>query len=155
MSGLEGSARNCGEKGEEVVYGENLGFCVKVLSGGSLHAASGNAEGGVLKSVVFFHVGVGSIGEPDGSSVEKYGSDNGFVCDDYGFLLLAPVGASKSFENVEAGGDAGDEIVNVWAKGEVGVEGDSQETGVSFEWEGVVVKSDLWCRVGLSFVGCE
>lgn len=76
---------------------------------------------------------MGGVGEPDGSSVEKYGSDNGFVCDDYGFLLLAPVGASKSFENVEAGGDAGDEIVNVWAEGEVGVEGDPQDAGVSFE----------------------
>ena len=38
---------------------------------------------------------------------------------------------------------------------EVGVKSDPQDTGVSFEWEGVVVKSDLWCRVGLSFVGCE
>ena len=82
---------------------------------------------------------MGGVGEPDGSSVEKYGSDNRFVCDDYCFLLLAPVGASKSFENVEAGGDAGDEIVNAWAEGEVGVEGDpQQDTGVSFEWEGVV-----------------
>lgn len=79
---------------------------------------------------------MGGVGEPDGSSVEKYGSDNGFVCDDYGFLLLAPVGASKSFENVEAGGDAGDEIVNVWAEGEVGVEGDPQDAGVSFEVRG-------------------
>ena len=71
---------------------------------------------------------MGGVGEPDGSSVEKYGSDDGFVCDDYGFLLLAPVGATKSFENVEAGGDAGDEIVNVWAEGEVGVESDPHIT---------------------------
>ena len=128
---------------------------MKVPSGGSFHAASSNAEGGVLQSLQFLDVGVGGVGEPDGSSVEKYGSDDGFVCDDYGFLLLAPVGASKSFENVEAGGDAGDEIVDVWAEGEMGVEGDPQDAGVSFEWEGVVVESDLWCRVGLSFIGCE
>ena len=36
-------------------------------------------------------------GEPDGSSVEDYGSDDGFVGGDYGFFLLAPVGTSKSF----------------------------------------------------------
>ena len=81
---------------------------------------------------------MGGVGEPDGSNVKKYGSENGFVCDDYGFFWLAPVGASKSFENVEAGGDVGDEIVNVWAEVEVGVESDPHDAGVSFEWEGVV-----------------
>ena len=35
MSGLEGSGKElCEEQGEGVVYGENLGFCVKVPSGG-------------------------------------------------------------------------------------------------------------------------
>ena len=54
MSGLEGSGKElCGEQGEGVVHGKNLGFCVKVASGGSLHAASSNAEGGILKSVGF------------------------------------------------------------------------------------------------------
>lgn len=49
MSGLEGSGKKlCGEQGEGVMQGENLGFCVKVPSGGSFHAASSNAEGGVL-----------------------------------------------------------------------------------------------------------
>ena len=49
MSGLGGSGKEfCGEQGEGVVYGENLGFCVKVPSGGSLRAASSNAEGSVL-----------------------------------------------------------------------------------------------------------
>ena len=52
MSGLEGSGKKlCGEQGEGVVHGENLGFCVKVPSGGSLHADSDNTEGGVLKSL--------------------------------------------------------------------------------------------------------
>ena len=40
---------------------------------------------------------MGGVGGPDGSSVENYGSDNGFVGDNYGFLLLASVGANKSF----------------------------------------------------------
>ena len=54
MSWLERTGKElCGEKREGVVHGKNLGFCMKVPSGGSLHAASGYAEGGVLKSVVF------------------------------------------------------------------------------------------------------
>ena len=45
MSGLMGMGKElCGEQGEGVVHEKNLGFSVKVLSGGSLHAASGNAE---------------------------------------------------------------------------------------------------------------
>ena len=52
MSGLEGSGKELfGEQGEGFVYGENLGFCVKVPSGGSLHVASSNAEGGVLEGL--------------------------------------------------------------------------------------------------------
>ena len=43
----------------------------------------------------------------------------------------------------------------MWAEGEVRVESDSQDTGVSFEWKGGVVKNDLCCRVVLSFVRCE
>ena len=40
MSGLEGSGKElCREQGEGVVYGENLGFCVEVPRGGSLHTA--------------------------------------------------------------------------------------------------------------------
>ena len=35
--------------------------------------------------------------------------------------MLAPVGASKRFKNVEARSDAGDEVVNVWAEVEVKV----------------------------------
>ena len=84
MSVLEGSGKKlCGEQGEGVVYGENLAFCVEEPSRGSLHAASRNAEGGV--------------GEPDGSSVDDYGSDDEFVGGDYCFFLLASVSASKSF----------------------------------------------------------
>jgi len=50
--GWRARARDCVESRErESCKGENLGFCVKVPSGGSLHAASGNAEGGVLKSL--------------------------------------------------------------------------------------------------------
>ena len=86
MSWLERTGKElCGEKREGVVHGKNLGFCVKVPSGGSLHAASGKAGW------------CGPCWEPDGSIVEDYGSDDGFVGGDYGFFLLAPVGASRSF----------------------------------------------------------
>ena len=43
----------------------------------------------------------------------------------------------------------------MWAEGDVRVESDPQDTGVSFEWEGGIVENVLWCRVGLSFVRCE
>ena len=49
-------------------------------------------------------------------------------------------------------GDAGNKVVYVWAEGEVRVEGDPQDTGVSFKWEVGVIENNLWCRVGLSFV---
>jgi len=75
---------------------------VKVPSGGNLHAGSGNAEGGVMKSVVFY-VGVGSIGEPDGSSVEDYGSDDGFVCGDYRFFCWPQLVPAKAIKMLRRG----------------------------------------------------
>ena len=39
----------------------------------------------------------------------------------YGFDLLAPGCASKSLEDIEPGGGAGDEVGDVRAKGEMGV----------------------------------
>ena len=38
----------------------------------------------------------------------------------------------------------GDDAVNAWSEGELRVEGDLQDTGVSFESEGGVVVDDLW-----------
>ena len=44
----------------------------------------------------------------------------------------------------------GDEVVNMWAEGEVRVEGDPQDTGVSFEWEGGVLR--MTCGVALDYL---
>ena len=40
--------------------------------------------------------------------MKEEGSDEGFVCEDYCFFLLAPVSASKSLKDVQTGGSAGD-----------------------------------------------
>ena len=87
----------CGEQGEGIVHGKNLGFCVKVASGGSLHAASGNAKGSVLKSIVFL-CWCGRCWKPDGSSVEDYGSDDEFVGGDYCFFCWPKLVPARAFK---------------------------------------------------------
>ena len=64
-----------------------------------LHAAF--AKGGVLKSLAL--AGGFTVREPDRGSIGEKGSDKGFESDYEGLFLLAPVGASKSTEDVEAG----------------------------------------------------
>ena len=61
------------------------------------------------------------LGEPDRGGVEEEGTDYGLVSEGYGFNLLAPGCASKSLEDIEAEGGAGDEVGYVGAKGEMGV----------------------------------
>ena len=61
------------------------------------------------------------LGEPDRGGVEEEGTDYGLVSEGYGFNLLAPGCASKSLEDIEEGGGAGDEVGDVGAKGEIGV----------------------------------
>ena len=46
---------------------------------------------------VVFDVHVGNAGEPDGSSVDDYRSDDEFVGGNYSFFSLTSVGASKHF----------------------------------------------------------
>ena len=122
VRGLEGAGEELGgEEGERVVDGKGLGFCVKMLNGRHLHTTGGDAEGVILEGLEFCDVGCGGVGEPNGGGVKEEGTDYGLVCDGYGFDLLAPGGASKSLEDIEAGGGAGDEVFDVGAKGEVGV----------------------------------
>ena len=40
---------------------------------------------------------MGGVGEPDGSGVNDYISDHGFVDGNYSFFLMVPVGDSKFF----------------------------------------------------------
>ena len=86
-----------------VINWENGSFCVKMPNGGHLHATGGYSEGGILNCLEFLDVGGFTVGEPDRGSIGEKGSDEGFESDYEGLFLLAPVGASKSTEDVEAG----------------------------------------------------
>ena len=59
-----------GEEGEVVAHWKNLNLCMKMVNGAHLHAASCNAEGGVLE---FLDRCGRGIWEPDGGGVKKRG----------------------------------------------------------------------------------
>ena len=106
--GLEGAGKELGaEEGEVVVDREGEGFGVKMVNGTHLHAAGGYAEGRILDALEFQNGGRGSVGEPNWGSVGEQGANEGLVGDEEGLFLLAPRGASKSTEDVEAGGGTG------------------------------------------------
>ena len=88
-----------------VFHGEDLGLGVKMIYGGHLHASRGYTEGLVLEGLEFKDGRGGSIGEPGGSGIGEEGTDEGFEGYQKGFLLLAPVSASKSTEKVKAGAE--------------------------------------------------
>ena len=73
---------------------EDVGLCVKMPNTGHLHAAGRNTEGSVLEGLEFLDGGVGGVGEPNGGRVSEKGPNEGFICNDEGFLLMAPAGAS-------------------------------------------------------------
>ena len=50
--------------------------------------------------------------------------EDGTVGEKHGLLLCAPGGASQGFEDVKAGGGAGNHVGNMGGKGEMGVKGD-------------------------------
>ena len=68
-----------GQEGEVVAHWKNLGFCVKKVNGALLHAASCNAEGGVLEGLKFLNGCGRGVWELDGCGVEKKGPDQGLV----------------------------------------------------------------------------
>ena len=81
-------------------------LCVKMPNAGHLHAAGCDTEGRVLECLESIDMGGFGVGEPDGGRICNNGTDEGFVGDYEGLLLLAPIGASKGPEDVEAGGGA-------------------------------------------------
>ena len=156
VGGEEGTSKGLGaEEGEVVVDGKGKGFGVKMVNGTHLHAAGGYAEGRILNTLEFLNGGGGRVGEPDWGSVGKKGTDEGLESDEEGLLLLAPKGASKGSQNVEAGGGAGYYGVNVGGEGEVGIKGDPQDAGVFGQWEGGGVKGNMGMGVGLVGMGGE
>ena len=84
-------------------------LCVKMPNAGHLHAAGCDTEGRVLEGLESIDVGGFGVGEPYGGRISNNGSDEGFESNNEGLLLLAPVGAGKGPEDVEAGGGALDD----------------------------------------------
>ena len=99
---------------------EIFGFGVEVARRGHLEGAKAGTEGLVLDSLEFEYVGKGKVREPDRRCIGK----DGAVGEKHGLLLCAPGGASQGFEDVKAGGGAGDDVGNMGGKGEMGVKGD-------------------------------
>ena len=67
-------------------------FLAQVTDRDHLNAAGGCMEGRVL-----------NIFGTNGSCLHEKGPDKGHIDDKYGFLLLTPVGTSKSLEDVDMG----------------------------------------------------
>lgn len=57
--------------------------------------------------------------------------------------MLAPGGASDGLEDIKARGGSCDEGCDVWCEGEVWVESNSQDAGVSLKRKQGVVECDL------------
>ena len=54
-----------------IIYGEDLGFCVKMAGVRHLHTAGGYSEGRVLEGLELLDIGGGGVGVPDGGSVRN------------------------------------------------------------------------------------
>ena len=79
-----------------LLYRKNFSFLVQVMDRGHLNTAGGYAEGRVLNSLEFLDKGWLGVRESNWSCMHEKGPDKGFIGDEYGFLLLTPVGTSKA-----------------------------------------------------------
>jgi hypothetical protein len=95
------------EEGEVLGDWERAGFSVQVGNGGHEQAAGGNAKRAILEGleVLLDCRGIG-VGEPDWGGVGEDGADEGAEGQHQSLFLLAPICASKSFEDVAARGGA-------------------------------------------------
>ena len=76
----EGAGKELGAEEVEVVLDrEVFGFGVEVAEGGHLVGSKAGTEGLVLDTLEFEDVGLGGVGEPDGSSIGKDGTEDGAV----------------------------------------------------------------------------
>ena len=62
-----------------------------------------------------------------------YVNNERFECNDECFFVLAPCCAREGLQNVESLGGSCDECLDVWSECEVGVKGDSEDTGCAVE----------------------
>ena len=52
-----------------ILYGQDLGFCVKMAGARHPHTAGGYSKGRVLEGLKLLDIGGGGVGVPDGSSI--------------------------------------------------------------------------------------
>ena len=105
---------------------EHLGLRVKMVLRGHPQRPSADTEGGVLDPLEFEHSRGGRIWVPDGRGICEDGANEGFVGGEEGFSLLAPGGASKSFEYLDPIAGFVGYVCDVGGEGEMGVKNDTQ-----------------------------
>jgi len=66
---------------------------------------STDAEGLVLEDLEFVNVVFGGVREPNRAGIGGDGAEEGVVGGEEGLLLVAPFGASQTFEDSKAGGN--------------------------------------------------
>ena len=85
---------------------KDFSFLVQMIDRGYLNVTGGNVEGKVLDIFEFLNKGWCGVEEPNGNCIHKKGLDKGHtssISDEYGFLLLTPVGTSKGLQDVDTG----------------------------------------------------
>jgi hypothetical protein len=79
---------------------EDFGFGVEVVRRGVLKGASAEPEGPVLDGLEFGNIGGGGIRKPNGGSIGKNRTNEGFKGLEHCLLLVSPGCASKGFKDI-------------------------------------------------------
>ena len=132
-----------------VLYWKDFGFLVEVADGGFFGGASTDAEGLVLEDLEFANVIIGGVRKPDRTGIGGNRTEEGVVGGKESLFLVAPSGASQTFEDFKAGGKFGRKCGNVGTKGEKGIKGDSKDFRGFVKGEGGAIDLDLGMEVGL------
>ena len=78
---------------------------MEVANGGFFGGTSTDAEGLVLEDLEFINVVFGGVEKPDRTGIGGDGAEEGVVGGEESLLLVAPFGASQTFEDSKAGGN--------------------------------------------------
>ena len=78
---------------------------MEVANGGFFGGTSTDAEGLVLEDLEFVNVVFGGVRKPDRTGIGGDRAEEGVVSGEEGLLLVAPFGASQTFEDSKAGGN--------------------------------------------------
>ena len=108
-----------------VLYWKDFGFLVEMADRGFFGGTSTDAEGLVLEDLEFVNVIFGGVRKPDRTGIGGNRTEEGVVSGKESLFLVAPSGASQTFEDFKARGKFGGNSGNVGAKGEEGIKGDS------------------------------